>query len=640
MTRGGLGRWAPILGTALAALGYRAVYLAQIRAHPELLQPVLDGAANLAWAREWLEGTWPGNEPYFRAPGAIWGIGVGLAATGGDGVRLAELQILLGAVTPVLVALLAASMFGRAAAWVAGLAAAVYPMFPFHDGQLLDSFLQIPLVVAAVAASWSACRAPALARVAAAGLLWGAAAVVRPPLLLAAAVMPAALLLRAGTDGAGRGRGGDDPGGARERGGDDPGGARERGRAAGLAAAGIVFALGIPSLVSIHNVRCGDPLFLASQGGLNLYLGNARSADGVSAAFPDDPTALGYAMLDAAAREASSREGRALRPSEVSRHYVRRTGEEIRADPGAWARLLAKKLVLFGSAREIPNNHDPALFARAMPILRWSPGWESWAPWGIAGAWLLRRRFEVRLLAAITAAVGVAAVAFFAAGRFRLPAAPLLLILAAAGFVEARRLLRVRALRPAAVFAVLGVGLALALRANPYRLPEEPWIGSYLLVAEAERDRGETMRALGWIERALELEPGSYAARRAQIELLRRAGRVEEARDVALRLVEAAPRDAALRAELGALFDLTGETERALQEIEHALELDPGLDAALVHRGVVLARRGDPEGARRVLETFLRDRPRSPDAPRARAALEALGRGELGPRPSGYAPDP
>lgn len=344
----------------------------------------------------------------------------------------------------------------------------------------------------------------------------------------------------------------------------------------------------------------------------------------MSATFPDAPAALGYAMVDASTRLAQEREGRELRASEVSSHYMKRTFEEIRAEPAAWTALMVKKLVLFWTVREIPNNHDPALFAEEIPFLRWAPGWGIWAPWGIAGAFLLRRKGPARFLAALVAAIWISSALFFVADRFRLPALPLLIVLAAAAFAEAVRLWKAGARRAPILFVAAGLVLTLLLRANPYHVPQDTWIMSYVQMAEAERNRGENVRALGWIERALAKEPGLYAARRGQIELLRKVGRTGEAKEIALALARDLPQDASLRIELGVILDVSGDSVGALREFDEALRLDSTLDIARVYRAVARARTGDVTGARAELETFLRERPQSPEASRARAALQSL----------------
>jgi hypothetical protein len=483
-------------------------------------------------------------------------------------------------------------VFGAVAAWIAGIGAAAYPIFPFFDGQLLDPALSVPVTVAAALATVEAARGGERTRALAAGL-WSVAAIVRPPLLVAAAVLPLSLVRRG-----------------------------ER-RAAARAVAIILV---LPLLVTARNASVGDGAFIATQGGLNFYLGNGRDADGVAATFAEAPTALGYGMVVAATRSAEAREGRALRPSEVSAHYVRRTLGEIAHDPARWLRLLVKKAVVFWGSREIPNNHDPALFAEVVPVMRWAAGWWLWAPLGVVGLVFAWRRPGVPVLAGIVGAVWLENVLFFGNGRFRVPAAPLLVVAGAGALAVIARGLRGDRVRRPVRWLAAACGLGLLFHANPYGIPREVWPMSYVLVAEAERDRGEPVRALRWIERALAEEPALYPARFAQVQLLRRTGRTAEALEVVERLLRAVPNDAQLRAEHGVLLDLAGRTDAALAEIDAALALDPELDAARVHRAVALARLGRADEAREALLAFLRERPASPEASRAREVLGGLER--------------
>lgn len=586
---------------AILALAFvvRLEYLREISREPQFLEPILDSAMNLEWARECNRGEWPGRAPYFRAPGAIWGIALGLRLTGDDPIALVRGQILFGAVVPLLVALLATELFGQRAGVVAGMGAALYPMFMFHDGQLLDSFLQVPTFTAAVWLSVRALRNPAMKNIAAAAFFWGLAGIVRPPLLLGAGVFTLASV-------------------------GWPWNVR-RGLVTGI------LCLALPVAVTLDNVQRGDLVFVASQGGLNFYLGNGAGADGVSATFRDDPRAIGEAMMVSADRLASQKEGRPLRPSEVSTHYVRRTFDDIQSAPGDWIRLMGKKGVLFWTDREIPNNHDPALFAEALPLLRFLPGWSFWAALGLATLIALPKSREMKWTAAFLLAVFLSSVLFFVAARFRLVAAPLLISLGAGGLVWG--LFRLRKARgrdwPGGSYLALGAAICLLLQANPYRIPKDPWVLSYVMVADAERNRGEPVRALSWIERALQREPGLYAARRAKIDLLRGQGRIPEARTVAEELLrEGGERDLALLADYAALLDLSGEPERALATIEEALAQDPENAVALVHRAIIWARLGREGEARVALQRFLKMNPSSPQASRARSVLSALDRGE------------
>lgn len=588
---------APLIVAAVVAGAVRLLYWRALDAHREFLVPILDGAANLEWARGLGAGTWPGHEPFFRAPGYVVALAALLGVSGGDPARVAAVQLAVGIATPVLTALLAARLFGVRAAWVAGLGAALYPTFLFFDAQLLAPFLAVPTFVGAVLVSLSAAERGGAVRAAAAGILFGIAGVTWPPILLAGAGF--ALVL-----------------------------ARRRRRDAAVA---LVSVLAAPLLATAHNVASGDPSFVATQGGLNLYLGNSRTADGMAATFAEAPTALGYRMVEASARIAERGEGRSLRPSQVSSYWTRRALGEVAADPVRWLRLVAKKTFLVFSAREIPNNQDFALVAQEIPLLGRLPGWGWWAPLAIAFAWMARRRRDVAAVAAAGGVVLLGCIAFFVNDRFRVPAAPLVVALGSGGLLAIWDAARGGAWRTAAGLVILALVLGVAVRLDPYGVPKRPWVMSYVLVAEAERDRGEVVRALRWIDRALVEQPGLYPARLARIELLRRGGRVGDAHADVERALAAFPDDPALLHERAILRDLADDPRGGLADVERALARDPTFDSARVSRAVLLARLGRGEEATRALHEFLDVRPSGSEAARARALLEEIEQGTLAP---------
>jgi tetratricopeptide (TPR) repeat protein len=582
---------APLLATAGLAATVRLLYGGELRDTPALLTPVLDGAAHVEWARGWLRGSWPGSEPYFRAPGYVWALALALGASGDDPARAAILQLFAGILSPLLTALLAARLFGAPGAWLAGSGAALYPTFLFLDAQLLDTSLGVALFLVATLLSLTALDSGRSSHFVICGLVWGVASIVRPPLLLGALVPLSFFLAR---------------------------GARSR----ALFFLGAVLLL--PLATTARNVAAsGDAVFIASQGGLNFYLGNGKQANGMAAAFPDAPTDLGYRMIQAAHRLAEEREGRTLRPSEVSAHYVKRTFEDIAEDPLRWLLLLLKKGALFWLDREIPNNHDFELFAKEAPLLGALPGWGVWVSLGLVGGFVIRARQEARFLAALIGSVWISCVLFFVNDRFRLPAAPLLIVLGAGAALELARSARERRAKTAAI-AVGCFALFALLHLNPYRVPREPWVLSYVLMAEAERNRGEPVRALRWIDKALKEVPGLYAARVGQVELLRACGRVQEARELAQHLLKEVPGDPVVRNENAVLLDLSGNPKAALREIEALLAIEPSFAAARVNRAVILARLGREAEARQALTQFLRENPPTGEAKRARAVLSAL----------------
>ena len=111
----------------------------------------IDARTYHAWARDWLAGSWPPAQPYFRPPLYTWFVGAVYAVAGPEPIAVKVVQAMLGAVTSTLVWATARELF--AGTRVALLAAAIWAFCGtsiFFDAQLLpgslDAFLQTALV--------------------------------------------------------------------------------------------------------------------------------------------------------------------------------------------------------------------------------------------------------------------------------------------------------------------------------------------------------------------------------------------------------------------------------------------------------------------------------------------------------------
>ena len=131
------------------------------------------------------------------------------------------------------------------------------------------------------------------------------------------------------------------------------------------------FVIGAALLVlpaTVHNVRQGDAVLIASAGGENLFIGNQRGADGghtpLSPASPD----LFSQRLEAK-RIAEAASGETLRPSQVSSYWTGRAVSEVATDPVAWLGLLGRKLA------RVADPGDPAdMYSLALERSLYLPG--------------------------------------------------------------------------------------------------------------------------------------------------------------------------------------------------------------------------------------------------------------------------
>jgi tetratricopeptide (TPR) repeat protein len=194
----------------------------------------------------------------------------------------------------------------------------------------------------------------------------------------------------------------------------------------------------LPCLVTLRNNAVGrDPVFIASQGGVNLYIGNRAQADGFT---PSTPRRYEYSgqYEDSVAlfgqRGAEDALHSRLTASQAQRYWLDQSALWWRHHPSDALRLTWKKWVLAWTHVEIRNNlafdyirKEWVPFLWACPIGFWLVG-----PLGLTGMVLgCRRDSSVVLLSAAALAYTFSYVAFFDADRFRLPVVPFLLILSA-----------------------------------------------------------------------------------------------------------------------------------------------------------------------------------------------------------------
>ena len=494
-------RWVAAAVFALA-LAVRLAYGFEIRDLPTLHELVMDAQRYDQLAREILDHGWRPREAFYQAPLYPYLLAAVYAASGRSLTAMRVVQALLGALTAALTALAGGRLWERAdgaaadrrrvvaAAAIAGVLAALYAPAVFYTPLLLKTVPALFLESAALVLLLPpAGRGLSPARALAAGAALGGAALLQESLLLLApaAAFYVAVAAEDATEEAGTGEAAETERPPHvqevERPPHAPGSRRRRAGAALALLAGATLALA-PAAV-LNYAASGEVLLTSSQGGMNFYIGNARGATGTYAALSSGSQIPERQRADArrlAAAFASRERGRPvapgeLDPAEVSRLFWRETRREIAADPGAWLRLLLRKVRLFWNAYELPDAEGFRVYRRESLLLRCDPVvFGIVAPLAAVGLLALCRggphRRRRALLPALLAGTACAAVvAFFVFGRYRLAALPFLLPLAAAGVLELIAVLtRARAAslgtaaRPALDLALLAAaGLAVNL---------------------------------------------------------------------------------------------------------------------------------------------------------------------------------
>ena len=385
------GATADTLAVLAAALSVRLALLLEISGTPLFLHPPVDAAWHHEWASLVASGDVLAYAPFFRAPLYPWLLGAWYAVAGSS-VQAGALLSLAVSVAGCLILHRTALLFtGRRAALAAALCWSLWAPAVFQSSALLIEPLYITLLISSLfllrrgGPSWAA-------------LLMGLAAIARPGALL---LIPTLFI---------------------------PAGRRRYLR--------ILPALAPAALVWGVNALAGDPgVFISSQGGINLYLGNAAEADGMTAFAPRPPDGtvvrpdnVWSASVLGAPRGSSE--------SAVSGYWTERALVSALDDPSRWAALTARKALLLLSPVEIPGNYDLYYMRGSSLVLRvllLPP------PWCLPFSFILlllpqmlasgRADGGDRLLSAWIVLLLAGVLPFFVTGRFRLPSIPFILLL-------------------------------------------------------------------------------------------------------------------------------------------------------------------------------------------------------------------
>jgi 4-amino-4-deoxy-L-arabinose transferase-like glycosyltransferase len=468
------------------ALLLRVVYLMDMSDSPFFKVPILDAMMYRDWAVKILEGDWLGRgyPVFYMGPLYPYFLAVLYAILGKSPMGVAIVQVVLSSLTAALLYHLGRSVFGRAAGLIAGIMAAVYNMFIYFSNQLLMETLVTLLNVALLIVLVSAARRPLRWKWAAAGVLLGLSGAARGNILLFGPLAVAAIVMTFGW--------------------------RERSR--WLMPAGIltVSFLATVSPITLHNlVIGGDAVLLTSNSGINFYVGNTLSSDGLYNKAPfykGRPLGVSVNEQGIIFPEIAKKElGReTLKPSAVSAFWKGKALDEMSANTGKWLLLLGSKLKYYLNAYEVPNNQS-YYFVRqysnllSMPLLTFGILF----PFALLGMLASARRWrETIFLYAFVAAQLVGVVMFFVVDRYRLGVVPVLMIFAAFGLLWlCGEIAEGRKTEAGLAAVVVLIGFALAYR--PVR--EIDFQANYFNLGNVQWTLGSKEEALRSYDKALAL---------------------------------------------------------------------------------------------------------------------------------------
>lgn len=538
-------RW--LLLPLIIGLVLRTAYLLAYAALPDWDLLTIDAIYHHNWATAIASGNLLGDTTYFRAPLYAWLLGAGYAVAGPSLWAARILGLLIGLASVTLTFLIARKLLSARLAAVAALLHAAAPILIYSEAELLSDslfLLAVQLVVLrTVMLSQQVSRKSAIWL----GIAIGFAALTRPTGLVL--LIPAAVVCWGiGSDSVSR-----------------------------LKHLGVVLVSAVVIIVpvTIRNLIVeSDPVLIASQGGINFYLGNNAAADGYSAVMPRP---LGHDWLVSDITTAAERAvSRSLIPGEVSAYWSSQALEWIQGHPGEAVALLAKKLCLLLLPGEIANNRDVTAFVEKFPWLAVVPvSFGILLPIGLLGILVQVRNIAWRAILTTFIALAAVLVLFFVTGRFRVPLWPYLFIGAAASLEWGIRQWRTNGCR--VMFSALALVLAIVLlHALPLPLDNvAPY--PHRLLAESRHwyQMKQFDRALTSARQALAVAPEAADVYLALGNAWLRLGNVDSAATHFRLETERAPERALAFSNLATLAMLRGEHDQAVALAHDAVTRRP-----------------------------------------------------------------
>ena len=382
----------------IVAYVFRLAYIIEISDRPYFTAPAVDAEYHDQWAMDIADGEILRDEPFFRAPLYPFFLGSIYALFGHDYFAARVVQALVGSLTAVLVYMLGKRLFSRRVGTIAGLTAASTGIIVYFEGELLIPVLLMPLDLGLIIMLLKAIDEDGGTHWWASGLLFGLSAIARPNIVIIAPLLVYLFLM-------------------------------DKDLRRGLIRMGF-FALGLIlplAPVAYHNIHSGEFVLIATQGGVNFYIGNNPESNGATSEFPGLGTIWRY---EDAVVEAETEAGKTLSAAEVSGFFYEKGLRFAAGQPFSWLKLTGKKILLFMNGIEISNNKNIYFAAKDSFVLGslMNIGFWLYGPLGILGlALFYGRNFQGRIIAWFVILYSASVVMFFITARYRMPLVPILI---------------------------------------------------------------------------------------------------------------------------------------------------------------------------------------------------------------------
>lgn len=358
------------------------------------------------------------------------------------------------------------------------------------------------------------------------------------------------------------------------------------------------------------------------QGGPNFYIGNNPRANGTYQPIVPGKHIPHYERTEPT-RIAEQVTGKPLTPLEVSNFWFKKSLSWAKRHPLDFIKLQLKKTQMFWSWYEWPDAVDYYYIKQTSWILH-VPLIEFGCVFilAIIGLWLIKNRLRAffPIFVFILAWMGTTVI-FFLFSRYRLPAVPALILLAAVPFVETHEAWKKRRFLKAGILTFI---LVLAFTA-PHLIGFKPRLDFvHYNLAVVYESQGQDEKAVEHYRQALSFNPddflscvnlGNHAVQRQDW---------SEALSWYKKAADIEPNSDGVHCNLAGAYVALGRLEEAEAHFDQALKLNPKNRLALHNKAILLVKKGKLEEALQLNQEVLELAPDWTPALRFRARLDQL----------------
>jgi tetratricopeptide (TPR) repeat protein len=580
----------PLIIAAVAAV-LRIWHIQNSQISPTFWVPTVDPGWYHEAACRIAAGDW-GPFPFFRAPAYPTLLGFVYRLFGENLVAARLLNVVLQALTVLSIYWVGRRYLSTSIGLIAAILFSLNGMAIFYSAEILSISLEMLLAVLCIWSLLYLWQQPGDRAYAICGIVWGMAAITRPNFLLLFPLPLAVLGIQAY---------------AQKQISEDEITARWTPPLFRWIKSSLLWlafaALLILPVTYANYARGGEFVLIATQGGVNFWIGNNPESGGVSSELPG----YGAFWTEADAKGFAEQEvGHAVRPGELSDFYYRKGLSFLIQHPVDALFSMIRKTTAFFNRTELSNNKHIGYFAGLSP---WLPfliylNLGVLVPLSLLGVWALWSRSEVRLLAAMILLYAATVILFFITSRFRMPVVPWLSLLAAGGTVwlwaaARNRFKGLTKWPPILLFA----GILLAWT-NPWNMKDASIGSAHYMEGNALMTLGKPDQAAASFRKSLE-QDGPVDMSQVNLGVLAyRAGLLDSAKTHYQAALSANPRNYLALNNIAVIYELQGDTVRAISTYMDALKQrpyasDPRYNLAALYQalGVQALKREDLEQA-------------------------------------------